>query len=236
MEPTILMAFAHPDDESFGMSGTILKYTQRGVAVDLICATRGEAGERLGIPDDIDTGTAREAELRAAAAISGIRDIYLLGYIDGELHTVDPGEMADRVLEIMRRVRPGVVITFGPDGITGHPDHIAIGKAASRAFAALCSDDDSKRKLYYVTVPESFTGDGDELAVATRPDAEVTTRIDIGEQLDTKLRAMAAHRSQPGAATFIAMLESDRESPMATTEHLYLARPRSAAHETDLFA
>lgn len=236
MDSTILMVFAHPDDESFGMSGTTLKYSRRGVAVDLICATRGEIGERLGVPDDIDTGTAREAELRAAAAITGIRDIYLLGYIDGQLNDVDPGELTDRVLEVMRRVRPGVVITFGPDGITGHPDHIAIGKATRHAFEALCLDDDSKRKLYYVTVPENAVRDGDELGVTTRPDTEVTTRIDISEQLDAKLRAMAAHRSQPGAATFIAMLESDRGSPMATTEHLYLALPRGATDETDLFA
>ena len=206
------------------------------MAVDLICATRGEAGERLGVADDINTGKAREAELRAAAAITGIRDIYLLGYIDGQLQTADPGKMADRVLGVMRWVRPGIVITFGPDGITSHPDHIAIGKAARHVFEALCRDDDSKRKLYYVTVPESAVRDGNELRVATRPDTEVTTRIDISEQLDAKLWAMAAHRSQPGAATFIAMLESDRRSPMATTEHLYLALPNGATDETDLFA
>ena len=236
MESTILLVFAHPDDESFGLSGTTLKYTQRGVAVDLICATRGEAGERLGVADAVDTGTAREAELRAAAAITGIRDIHLLGYMDGRLQDVDPGELADRVLEVMRRVRPGVVITFGPDGITGHPDHIAIGKAARRAFEALCRGDDSKRKLYYVTVPESAVRDDDELRVTTRPDTEVTTRIDISEQLDGKLLAMAEHRSQPGAAEFIEMLESNRKSPLATTEHLYLALPRVATDETDLFA
>ena len=236
MEPTILMAFAHPDDESFGLSGTILKYTQRGVAVDLICATRGEVGERLGVADDVDTGTAREAELRAAAAITGVRNIYLLGYIDGQLHTVDPGELADRVLEVMRRVRPGVIITFGPDGITGHLDHIAIGKAASRAFEELCRDDGLRRKLYYVTIPESAVRDRGELGVTTRPDAEVTTRISIGEQLDAKLRAMAAHRSQRGATEFVEMLESNRQSPLATTEHLYLALPRGATDETDLFA
>ncbi len=235
MDSTILMVFAHPDDESFGLSGTILKYSQRGVAVDLICATRGEVGERLGVAEDVDTGTAREAELRAAAAITGIRDIYLLGYIDGQLHTVDPGEMADRVLDVMRRVRPGIVITFGPDGITGHLDHLAIGKAASRAFEELCRDDDAKRKLYYVTIPESALGDRGQLGVTSRPDDEVTTRIDIGGQLDGKLRAMAVYRSQRGAAEFIEMLESNRQSPLATTEHLYLAVPRDASHETDLF-
>ncbi len=236
MEPTILLVFAHPDDESFGLSGTTLKYTQRGVAVDLICATRGEVGERLGVADDVDTGTAREAELRAAAAITGIRDIHLLGYTDGQVHNVDPDELADRVLEIMRRVRPGVVITFGPDGVTGHPDHIAIGQAARRAFEALCGKDDARRKLYYVTIPESVAGIVDEPGLTTRPDAEVTTRIDIGKQLDAKLQAMAAHHSQPGAAEFIAMLESNRQSPLATTEHLYLALPRGATGETDLFA
>lgn len=105
MKRPILLVFAHPDDESFGLAGTVLKYTRQGVPVDLVCATQGEKGPRLDVPAHMDTGTVRVAELRAAAAIMGIRNIYLLGYIDGELDAADADEIMNKVLEIMRQPR-----------------------------------------------------------------------------------------------------------------------------------
>jgi two-component system KDP operon response regulator KdpE len=77
------LVFAHPDDESSSVAGTTAKHTQHGVSVDLICATGGEKGTRLDVPPDVDTATAREAKLRLATGMTGIRDIYLLGYMDG---------------------------------------------------------------------------------------------------------------------------------------------------------
>ena len=71
MNKSILLVFAHPDDESFGVAGTVAKYTHRGVVVDVICATRGEKGTRLDVPDSTSTGATRETELRVAAAIIG---------------------------------------------------------------------------------------------------------------------------------------------------------------------
>ena len=114
MKRSILLVFAHPDDESSGVSGTVKKYSELGVPVDLITATRGEKGSRLDIPKEVDTGTAREAELRAAAAIMGIRNIYLLGYMDGELYKADINEVANKIANIIRQVGPEIVITFGP--------------------------------------------------------------------------------------------------------------------------
>lgn len=235
MKRPILLVFAHPDDESMGFAGTILKYTQQGVPVDLICATRGEKGARLDVPADMDTGTAREAELRAAAAITGIRNIYLLGYIDGEMDTADGDEIVSKVAEIMRQVQPEIVITFGPDGITGHGDHVAIGKAATSAFERLTLQDSGPRKLYYATIPEGIVPNADELGVTTRPDDEVTTAIDISDYFDMKIQAIAAHRSQQDAREFIEMLQQAGESPFASKEFLYLANPRASGKETDLF-
>lgn len=151
MNRSILLVFAHPDDESFGLAGTILKYTRRGIPVDLICATRGERGSRLGVPECTDIGTAREAELRAAAAIVGIRDIFFLGFIDGELDAASLDDVTCKVSDLMQRIQPEVVITFGKDGISGHPDHIAIGKAATGAFDQLNAVGSGPRKLYCVT-------------------------------------------------------------------------------------
>lgn len=235
MKQTILLVFAHPDDESFGLAGTILKYTQMGVPVDLACATKGEKGHRLGVPDNISTGTAREAELRTAAAITGIRKIYFLGYIDGELPKSDTDEITSKVLEIMRQVQPEVVITFGPDGISGHSDHIAIGLAATRAFEKLAKTSSGARKLYYVTIPQSAVPNAAELGITTRPDNEVTTSIDISRYLDRKIEAIAAHKSQPDAHQFIEMLKQNRAAGFFTRESLYLAAPKFSGKETDLF-
>lgn len=232
---SILLVFAHPDDESFGVAGTVAKYTHRGIPVDLICATRGEKGKRLDVPDNVSTGTAREAELREASAIMGIREIYFLGYIDGELEKASVNKVDGKVLAIIQKLQPEVIITFGPDGITGHPDHIAIGKAATRAFEALQHKDSTTRRLYYVTLPQSAVPDADQLGVATRPDDQVTTTIDISDYLDVKIRAIEAHRSQQDARDFVEMLKENKDSGFATMECFYQAEPGSGQKETELF-
>jgi LmbE family N-acetylglucosaminyl deacetylase len=232
---SVLLVFAHPDDESFGLAGTIAKYTRQGVPVDLVTATRGEKGTRLGVPESVATGTAREAELRTAGEITGLRDIYLLGYIDGELDGAAPEEVTRRIREIIERVEPEVLITFGPDGITGHPDHIATGNAATAAFRELAAAGKSPRKLYYVTVPEGAFPDGAAGDVFTRPDSEITTEIDITGLVELKLWAIAAHRSQQDAAEFIEMLKQAGDSPFTRHEYLYLASGKSPRKETDLF-
>jgi len=135
----------------------------------------------------------------------------------------------------MRLVQPEIVITFGQDGITGHSDHVAIGKAATKAFERLSADGSGPRKLYYVTIAESAVPNAGDFGVATRPDEQVTISIDISDYLDTKIQAISAHRSQQDAREFVKMLKDSRESGFAEKEYLYLAIPGSAAKETDLF-
>jgi len=238
MSGSLLLVFAHPDDESSSVAGTAARYTQRGIPVDLICATRGEKGTRLDVPPEVDTATSREAGLRVAAGMLGIRDIYLLGYMDGDLEKAEAGEVAGRVLDIMRKARPEVVITFGPDGISGHPDHKAIGRAVTAAFETMAASGEGPRKLYYVTIPQSAlaeAGDGDIEGLATRPDDEITTVIDISEYLDTKIRALAAHSSQQDARWLVEMFGQAGASSWASKEFLYLASPRHLGKETDIF-
>jgi N-acetylglucosamine malate deacetylase 2 len=235
MNRSILLAFAHPDDESFGLAGTIAKYTKQGVPVDLICATRGEKGTRRGVPEGVPTGVARETELRAAGKIMGLRDIYLLGYIDGELDKADSAGVTRKVTEIIERVQPEILITFGPDGVTGHPDHIAAGQAATAAFKELAAAGRAPRKLYFVTLPAgAFPADEAE-GLFTRPDSEVTTEIDITAFLDLKIQAIAAHKSQEDGAGFIEMLKQRRDLPFVRREYYYLASGPVSCKETDLF-
>ncbi len=126
--PGFMGIFAHPDDESFGLAGTLARATMTGHPAAILCATRGEAGEiAAGVdatPENL--GQVRERELIAACAAVGVSDVSFLDYIDGHLAEADPGEAVGRIVFHLRRFRPDVVVTFGPNGGYGHPDHVAI--------------------------------------------------------------------------------------------------------------
>ncbi len=95
-----------------------------------------------------------------------------MGYMDGDQEKADTSEVTSRVMAIMRKIQPEVVITFGPDGISGHPDHKAISKVTTLAFEMLVKSGGGPRKLYYVTIPESAVSEinSDDIErVITRP-------------------------------------------------------------------
>jgi len=238
MSDLILLVFAHPDDETSTAGGTTAKYVNQGYTVDLVTATGGEKGTRIEVPDGVETATVRAGEQLAAAAITGIRDIYRLGYIDSELEEADFSTVASKVLEVIEKVRPEVVITFGPDGISGHPDHVVIGKAATNAFKKAFKHGGGLRKLYYVAIPESVFAsfdDGQVGDVITRPDDEITTEIDISGFLETKIRALGKYRSQEDARWLVDMFRQAGESSWAGKEFLYLAYPKHFEKEIGLF-
>ena len=139
-----MCVLAHPDDESLGTGGALAKYAAEGVATYLVTATRGERG-RFGdsqeSPGPDVVGKAREAELLAAAGELGVRDVSFLDYPDGALDQVDTAEAIAKIAGHLRRVKPQVVITFGPDGAYGHPDHIAISQLTTAAI--VCAADPS---------------------------------------------------------------------------------------------
>lgn len=144
----ILAVLAHPDDESFGMGGTLALYAQRGVAVHLICGTRGEAGEmdERWLDGYASIAERREFELRCAAEKLGLSEIHFLDYRDsgmkGSADNQHPNalaaaardEVAGKIAGLMRQIKPQVVLTFSPNGGYGHPDHIAIQRATVKAF------------------------------------------------------------------------------------------------------
>ena len=136
---------AHPDDESLGVGGTLAKYASEGVEVFLVTATRGQSGRYHGHrepgkhPGAEQLGRIRESELRAAVAVLGIRELTLLDYHDQALDRAAPTEAVAQLVAELRRVRPDVVLTFGPDGVYGHPDHIAICQFTTTAVATAAS-------------------------------------------------------------------------------------------------
>jgi LmbE family N-acetylglucosaminyl deacetylase len=147
---TMLVVLAHPDDESFGMGGTIAYYAAKGVAVHLLCATRGEAGtvESQFLKKHKTIAKLREAELSCAAKALGLASVIYLGYRDsgmaGSADNRNPASLfrapvdkvAEKIVRHIRRLRPQVVVTFDPVGGYHHPDHIAIHKATVRAFSS----------------------------------------------------------------------------------------------------
>jgi N-acetyl-1-D-myo-inositol-2-amino-2-deoxy-alpha-D-glucopyranoside deacetylase len=181
-DKTLLAVFAHPDDESFGTGGTLSRYASEGYRVELICATRGEAGEisdsSLATPENL--GEVREAELRCSAEMMGIRQPHFLGYRDsGMMGTPENNDprclwQANRykavgdVVWLIREVRPDVVVTFEPNGGYGHPDHIAIHQITVAAVAAAARPGEYPNqvaaglqphqvsKFYYTALPKRF--------------------------------------------------------------------------------
>jgi LmbE family N-acetylglucosaminyl deacetylase len=174
LDKRMLVVTAHPDDESFGPGGTLARYAQEGVAVHLVCATRGEAGgsDDAGVGDCEDLACRREKELRCAAQVLGLASVDLLGYRDSgmsgsaanrdprALVQADTEAVAKQVLAFMGQYRPQVVLTSDPYGGYGHPDHIAVHRATLRAFemaqAGALAPEDRPRKLYYSTFPRTM--------------------------------------------------------------------------------
>jgi N-acetyl-1-D-myo-inositol-2-amino-2-deoxy-alpha-D-glucopyranoside deacetylase len=140
----LVAVFAHPDDDAYGVAGTVaLHSADAGFRFVLVLATDGEGGDiREGFPATRDTlGAVRRAEDEAAWRALGREPDRRewLGYPDGGVSDVPFDELVDRVAGILAEEQPDVVVTFGPDGIFGHPDHIAIGAATDAAFHRLAA-------------------------------------------------------------------------------------------------
>jgi N-acetyl-1-D-myo-inositol-2-amino-2-deoxy-alpha-D-glucopyranoside deacetylase len=147
-KPVILAVLAHPDDETFGMGGTLAMYSRRGVDVYLVCATRGEVGEVSAeqLEGFNSVAELRESELRCAAGLLQLAGVFFLDYRDsgmpGSLDNNHPlalantplPEVAAKVVVFIRQLKPQVVLTFDPIGGYRHPDHIAIHQATVMAF------------------------------------------------------------------------------------------------------
>ncbi|MDE0332550.1 MAG: PIG-L family deacetylase [Nitrospinae bacterium] len=131
---SILHVYAHPDDESFGNPATIMLYANQGVRMGLLTFTRGEAGLTNGVCQPDELGDVREKELKDACHVLGIKDLTLWNYPDGGLKFVEELEILPRIEKFIRNFSPDVVVTYGEDGVTGHPDHIAVGGWVTTAF------------------------------------------------------------------------------------------------------
>lgn len=238
MKRTLLVILAHPDDESFGLGGTIAKCADEGVDVYLICATRGESGKITDpeIASDTPKGPLREAELNASCRVLGINPPIFLGYHDsGRLersqHDNPDAFMnaADETVEVqlldhISHIRPQVMLTFDPHGIYGHIDHIKIHRAATAAFwSAGGVMQPAPKRLYYAVM-------GIERMQALQAARDTSTLsaldpkvygvsadsyaylADVSAYAEQKEASVRAHRSQVGPNSSFA--DFNRESDM----------------------
>ena len=252
---------AHPDDETFGTGGTLIRYADAGVAVHSLCLTEGEQGWAGGdgtpvLPRD-QVGAARALELAEAGRRMGLKSTTCLKYPDGGLAGVQPDYVVRDIVRWLREIRPDVVITWGPDGGYGHPDHIAAGERALRAIELAgierhepgLGDHIHVKKVYRFVATADFI-DGLERFVpefaeymktlAVKPQRWTRDRlgasIDVRDIIDRKITAMEAHRTQ--APDLKMWLRARVDMPSLLAEEAFL-REYPDPHgplETDLLA
>ena len=284
----LLLVHAHPDDESINNGATMARYAAAGVHVTLVTCTLGEEGEVL-VPElahlaaehDDALGEHRKAELAAAMEALGVRDFRFLGgpgrYRDSGMMGLatnerldcfwqaDVDEAAAHLVDVLRDVRPQVLVTYDENGGYGHPDHIQAHRVAMRAVhlaadpAVGTGDPWSVAKVYWTAMPESWIRAGlrrlRELGDATTfegldPEGElpfavaddlVTTAVHAMPQVEAKLAAMRAHATQITVDGPFFALSNNLGNEVWGVEFYRLVRgtpgpPGPDGRETDLFA
>jgi LmbE family N-acetylglucosaminyl deacetylase len=204
---TILGVWAHPDDETYLSAGLMADAVDRGSRVVCVTATRGEGGsmdEERWPPDTM--AAVRERELLRGLARIGVTEHHWLDYPDIDMDTPLPDEGGERVREIMADVQPDTVLTFGPDGMTGHLAHMSVCEWATQAFHDVAP---SRSRLHYATMTpayvEEFRAIFEPLEMFRPGTPPVTPpeelSIDLAlddEALDRKFGAIQEHESQIG--------------------------------------
>src|SRR3954469_13962289 len=147
---TILSVWAHPDDETYLCGGLMARAVANGSRVVCVTATRGELGspDEQRWPSGAPLAAVRTKEMDAALAVLGVTEHHWLDYPDGGCAEVDQGEATRRITELMADVKPDTVLTFGPDGMTGHDDHISASRWTTEAFGQVAKDGAT---LHYAT-------------------------------------------------------------------------------------
>jgi len=220
----LLAIFPHPDDETLGLGSTLARYSAEGVETHLVCVTRGEMGwydSEGPDPGFEGVGIIRTEELNCAAQHLGLHSVNFLDYVDGYVDKANPTEIIGKLVVHIRHIKPQVVITFGPDGNYGHPDHIALSQFTNAAL--VCTADKSfadadkqsphrVSKFYYMVdsvdivgaANEAFGGISMEVDGVTRhhigwEDWQITTVLDNKKYMVQVQRAIQCHKSQlPG--------------------------------------
>ncbi|MFO8036479.1 MAG: PIG-L deacetylase family protein [Anaerolineales bacterium] len=226
-QSTVLAVFAHPDDETFRCGGTLARLARRGTQVWVLCATRGEAG----IPDlgAEETGRIREDELRCASLALGIEPPRFLDYRDGTLNQVNEEEAVAQITAAVQELRPQVLLTWPPDGISGHSDHVAVSRWTDEVFRQMSEP----AALYHIAMPRSLAQRLDMTHLHTVSDEAVTLAVDVVEAWEAKWAAIHCHRSQLGSSPILDA-SKEKQRLFLGMEHFRLEASRLAEPEEDI--
>jgi LmbE family N-acetylglucosaminyl deacetylase len=253
--PTLMVVHAHPDDESSQTGGTLARYAAQGCRTILVTCTDGCQGSAPNGAVPAQSGhdrklvaRTRSGELRRACAALAISDTIALGYRDTGLSPAsDPqsysrlplAPLVAQMLRMMRRLAPDVIVTYPPDGLSGHPDHIRTHNVVAAAHDRLLADCANARypgtppQLYYISLsarklqalrtsirgrlgPHAWSPPS-SMAV---DDRAITTAIDVDPYWDQKLEALAAHASQPDATDLLRAFTAHRDTPGKVEEYV----------------
>jgi LmbE family N-acetylglucosaminyl deacetylase len=193
---TLCFVFAHPDDESCGVAGTVAKYAARGARTALICVTRGEAGLTGGLADSPEAlSVLRSAELACAAQAMSLSELVVCDFPDGEGERWDREALAAQLSSEICRLGADVVVTFDCYGITRHPDHVVLGEVTGQVVTEGKAGH-TVRRLYYqvVTCPEA--ANPDDRGIACVPVEEISVTVDVRDFEEAKRAALRCHISQ----------------------------------------
>lgn len=186
---TLVAVFAHPDDESFGPSGTLYKYSLTH-DVYILCATKGEIG---GTHKKL--GEIRAKELKKSAKIIGVKQVYFLGFVDGTLSNSLYHQLAAKIEEKLKYLKPEIVMTFEPRGISGHIDHITVSMVTTYVVKKLSF----VKQLQYYCITEAKRARFDDYFIYFPPGykkTEVDKTVDVEDVWNIKVKAMMVHKSQ----------------------------------------
>lgn len=263
-----MVIVAHPGDEAFGFGGAIASAAATGAYVVVVCATRGWFDTRLyGAPAapggknrDVkdaavnwrNVDTVREDELRRSVALLGVRVVRMLDYAEGDLDRADFDHLVGRIVEPIRMHRPEVILSFGPDGVTGDSDHVVLSRAVRAAYDRAAEplayenviEEDQvawrAAKLYDLVVPQAVVARLGERQPAEGYGSrdEPTLALELGELAQLKLAAITRHVSQTGSDGPFHDWGSEAREAWLGTEHYRLAvsaLPIAPAGEQGLF-
>jgi LmbE family N-acetylglucosaminyl deacetylase len=263
-----MVVVAHPGDEAFGFGGAIASAAAAGAYVVVVCVTRGWFDARLyesppmpgGKNRDVKLGalnwrnldTVREDELRRSVAVLGVRVVRMLDYAEGDLDRADFDKLVGRIVEPIRMHRPEVILSFGPDGVTGDSDHVVLARAVRAAYDRAAEplqyefnlEEDQvawrAAKLYDLVVPPSaLAALGERLpAEGYGSRAEPTIALELGELAQLKLAAITRHVSQTGSGGPFHDWGAEVRDVWLGTEHYRLAAsavPAAVDGEASLF-
>jgi LmbE family N-acetylglucosaminyl deacetylase len=224
----LLAVFAHPDDETYRPGGTLALLARQGVRVEVLTATRGQAGS-CGEPPictPVELPAVREREIHCACATLGIQPPHLLDCADGHLQEVNAETMITHILSVVNEIKPQVLLSFGPDGLSGHPDHIAVGQWAFEAFLRA----DGIAALYTVAVPQSLAKKLDMHQVHPVPDEAIALKVDVSSVWEIKLAAIRCHVTQLSSSP---MMTAPEERQRLFFGHEYFVRAANRKSDDD---